>query len=61
MKKYIGIILIMFGIVFGIIETSYFGGNFLPQSFAELICDILALIAMLVGIINIISSSRVEK
>jgi len=31
-------------IIFGIIETAYFGWNFTPQSDAEMICDGITMI-----------------
>jgi len=29
----------IFAIIFGLVETAYFGWNFTPQSDAEMICD----------------------
>ncbi len=38
----LSIILIILGFLFGIIETIYFGCNWLPQSHAEKICDAIS-------------------
>jgi hypothetical protein len=41
---YIGLILMLSGYVFGVIETLYFGSNWLPESREELICDCISLL-----------------
>lgn len=33
----------MLGLIFGLIETAYFGWNMTPQSDAEVICDGIAI------------------
>jgi hypothetical protein len=41
--KAFGYILIVFGILFVIIETVYFGGNLFPSSRNEFMCDMISL------------------
>ena len=45
----IGYWLIIAGAVFAVIETLYFGSNWLPMSKAELICDLIATTIMSSG------------
>lgn len=49
MKKLIGIICMIWGTIFCFLETEYFGNNFLPQSIAELICDVTSLLLVILG------------
>lgn len=49
-EKRIGAILAISGMVFGILETQYFGNNLLPNSKEELACDIVPLIMELCGV-----------
>ena len=36
--------IILLAILYGFVETTYFGGNFFPKSDAEMICDGIGLI-----------------
>ena len=49
MKKSIGSILIMFAIIFAIVETALFGGNLIPKTSFELIYDIIAVVLFIIG------------
>jgi len=50
MKK-IGLWLIMVGVGAGLLETSYFGWNFVPGTLSELIADITCLAIVVTGIV----------
>lgn len=52
---FIGLCMIIASIVFGLSETYYFGGNLLPQSPAELACDMIAIIVHFIGSVFLIS------
>lgn len=47
--KHFGAFLVIFGFVFGFMETQYFGNNWTPQSTAEYICDTIALVSTFYG------------
>ena len=59
----IGIVMITVGIIFGIIETVYFGYNMFPETFTETICDILSFGLVIFGVIklNIIMNKKLNK
>jgi len=40
----------LFGVFFGAVESAYFGWNKWPQSEAELICDGIAILIMSIGL-----------
>lgn len=40
----LSIVLMIGGLLFGIIETIYFGWNYYPQSTAEKVCDFISLV-----------------
>lgn len=42
--------IVLIGILFGLIETAYFGWNFFPQSNAEIICDRIAILITVQGL-----------
>jgi hypothetical protein len=44
---------IICGLIFGFIETAYFGWNLYPHSHAESICDIIAMSLVAIGYANI--------
>lgn len=44
------IALILIGIIFAHVETFYFGNNLHPESWAEVVCDSVALIIEWIGI-----------
>jgi hypothetical protein len=45
-----GLRVLICGQLFGLLETWYFGWNFLPQSPAEIICDGMALMITIYGL-----------
>lgn len=50
MKTYlIGFFLMVGGSIFSIIETWYFGWNLIPQSTAEVICDMICFFSIMLG------------
>lgn len=49
--KQIGLIILFIGLIFGIIETEYFGYNLFPASNTELICDIVSFITVTIGVV----------
>lgn len=55
--KRIGLI----SILFSIIETIYFGFNWLPESISEAICDSISLIGMSIAILLIIYGKRENR
>jgi hypothetical protein len=50
MRYFIGAILMGAALLFATLETLYFGGNWAPQSRAELVCDIIALGMLIAGV-----------
>jgi len=44
MRRLIGLLMLTLTFIYVDIETNHFGGNWLPQSLAELACDMVALI-----------------
>lgn len=52
-----GIVLMLLGLVFAIIETSYFGSNYWPESTAEWICDILSLVVSMTGGVMLLTAT----
>lgn len=59
-NRTIGYILIAFAVIFGALETIYFGFNLLPGNFAELMCDAVSVMSLIIGI-NLISIKRDER
>lgn len=53
--------LILFGVLFALIETIYFGCNFYPQSKAEFICDKIALFIVALGCCHLIYKHGFRK
>jgi hypothetical protein len=53
MKKKFGIICLVFGLVFGLMETQYFGNNWTPQSKEEIMCDLASLLLSFAGFVLI--------
>lgn len=53
---YVGILFIAAAILFGFIETAYFGFNMLPQSHAEKQCDLICIILFKIGFLSAIFS-----
>jgi len=51
MEKTIGILLIIIAILFGWVETSHFGWNFLPASTFEAVCDLTSITIFVVGLL----------
>jgi hypothetical protein len=51
MKNDIGCLLMTIAGVFGFAETIYFGNNLLPNTKGELICDGIALVVFLIGLL----------
>ena len=47
----LGLILIMVGFVFNFIETGYFGWNYYPSCPAEMICDYIAGMFIIGGVV----------
>ena len=58
MKKAIGIICLIWALIFGILETNYFGNNLFPQTTAEIICDLTALLLSICGSVLIWQKRR---
>lgn len=54
--KILGIITYLWGFVFGVLETRYFGNNFTPQSKEELICDLTSLFLCIIGFFIVYNS-----
>lgn len=48
-NKLIGLIIMVFGMLFAFGETNYFGNNLFPGSTAESVCDIVSLVICVVG------------
>tara|TARA_B110000285_G_scaffold130693_1_gene146851 strand:- start:257 stop:454 length:198 start_codon:yes stop_codon:yes gene_type:complete len=53
MKRTLGIICLIWALVFGRLETEYFGNNWLPQTKEEIMCDLTALLLCICGSILI--------
>jgi len=49
MKRILGVIFIVWAIIFARLETNHFGNNWLPESNEEIICDITALLLSIAG------------
>lgn len=49
LKKYVGVFLILWAVMFSLCETYYFGGNLYPNSKEELMCDLTALFLAAAG------------
>jgi len=56
-----GIIILWITILLGLLETSYFGNNWVPKTLFELICDVILLIVGVTGIYFYYSSNENEK
>lgn len=57
--KFTGLYIVLLGCLFAFVETAYFGHNWFPASVAEVICDGIALIIVVVGyVINIRDNRR---
>ena len=52
-RKTIGIIVLMYSVLFCTLETEYFGNNWTPQTKEEMICDFTSLLLCVSGIIII--------
>jgi hypothetical protein len=50
------LLLFLFGIIFGFVETAHFGNNFLPKSNFEAWCDIASLLMVFIGYYKIRAS-----
>lgn len=57
-NKVIGTILLITALIFGRLETKYFGNNWLPQTKEEVICDIVSLIMCITGIILMLNRKQ---
>ena len=53
-----GFILLIWAVVFGILETQYFGNNLLPESSEELLCDITSLMLCCAGLIILLLTAK---
>lgn len=53
MRKIEGYVLILISLIFAFVETNQFGNNIFPQSKEEIICDIIALMIFISGVILI--------
>jgi hypothetical protein len=49
MKTLLGFICMTASVIFVIWETFHFGGNFIPQTKEELLCDIVAILLFITG------------
>jgi hypothetical protein len=49
MKQIFGIICLIWAIIFGLLETKYFGNNWLPQTNEEIICDLTSILLCIAG------------
>lgn len=49
-RKYVGLSITVIAFLFCIAETVWFGGNWLPASKAEVICDQISLISCAIGL-----------
>lgn len=54
----LGNLLVFIGNAFGLLETWYFGWNFLPRSLAEVLCDIAAAALIVIGAAFLYSARR---
>jgi len=57
----VSFISITLGIVFGLIETWYFGGNMFPESHAEILCDNLVISLLFFGTGMNVAVKLIEK
>lgn len=60
-KKKLGVTLFLIAIIFAISETIYFGGNLLPESNAETICDGIVLAIVIVAGILLKQKKALER
>ena len=49
MKKIFGFIVMIYAIIFAMLETEYFGNNWLPQTKEEMLCDTALLLLFICG------------
>lgn len=49
--KFIGFLVIVFAIIFGVTMTNYLGNNLLPASNIEVLCDLATIIMFVSGVI----------
>jgi len=49
MKRTLGIICLIWAVVFGRLQTEYFGNNWLPKTNEEIMCDLTALLLCICG------------
>lgn len=52
-QKFIGYSFMIFALIFAHVETLYFGSNLFPKTNAEILCDCLSIVFLMVGIILI--------
>jgi hypothetical protein len=48
-KKILGIICVLWSILFGLLETHNFKNNLLPKTQSELVCDLTAILLFISG------------
>lgn len=57
-RKDFAYLLIIVSLIFGIMETQYFGWNLTPQSLAETICDGISLLLNFYGLYLLFTNKR---
>jgi hypothetical protein len=53
--------LFYFGLLFWLIESTYFGWHATSQSGAESVCDLIATVTLMIGMIGSIAISAVDR
>lgn len=59
--RIIGIICIIWSMIFGHLETVHFGNNWFPQTNDEIICDITSFMLCVAGIVLIMRKQTTSK